>query len=351
MWLITQWYEPKKTSFRMSLFYFSAAASGAFSGLLAAAISQMNGLGGQSGWRWIFIIEGIASIAVGIGCFFLLPDAPSLSRWLQPGEVRFLNLIHQATRGSSRDHLAEKQEKKSIDWHSIRQVLLDGKIYLQAFAYSSNTVPNYGLKFTMPQIIRNMGFTSTNAQLLTAPPYILGALSAIGVSALSDRAKRRAPYILGPQVLLIVAYSVLCAKAPEIANNVATCYTMVIFACVGIYPIIPGKTQFEEYECIILLIRLLGVSAWTINNLAGAEKRNVGASYLITLVSQNPIAYIAWTYDTDREFPGELWRLARKLHFLRARVSYISHGLWYVSGLGGRWSVFDIASRLDVPQA
>ncbi|KAF9894341.1 hypothetical protein FE257_007844 [Aspergillus nanangensis] len=79
MWLITQWYEPRKTSFCMSLFYFSAAASGAFSGLLAAAISQMDGLGGQSGWRWIFIIEGIASVLLGATCFFLLPDSPSLS--------------------------------------------------------------------------------------------------------------------------------------------------------------------------------------------------------------------------------------------------------------------------------
>lgn len=96
-----------------------------------------------------------------------------------------------------------------------------------------------------------MSFTSTTAQLLTAPPYSLRAISAIGLSALSDRAKRRAPYILGPQVLLIVAYSVLCAKAPQIANNVATCYTMVIFACAGIYPIIAGKPQLEEYERLI----------------------------------------------------------------------------------------------------
>lgn len=53
MWLISQWYEPKRTGFRMSLFYFSSAASGAFSGLLAAGIAQMDGLGGLEGWRWM----------------------------------------------------------------------------------------------------------------------------------------------------------------------------------------------------------------------------------------------------------------------------------------------------------
>jgi hypothetical protein len=45
VWLVTQWYEPKRTGLRMSLFYFSSAASGAISGLLAAAIAQMDGLG------------------------------------------------------------------------------------------------------------------------------------------------------------------------------------------------------------------------------------------------------------------------------------------------------------------
>lgn len=225
----------------MSMFYFSSAASGAFSGLLAAGIAQMDGLGGLGGWRWIFIMEGIVSVLIGISCFFLLPDTPSLSgRWLKPGEIKFLNLIHQATRGSTLGQLADAEQNKQTFWQTFRQVALDGKIYLQVLVYTSNSVPNYAFKFTMPQIIRNMGFTSTNAQLLTAPPYLLGAITAVVVSALGDRFSMRSPFILGPQSLVIVAYSVLFVKAANIADNIPVCYAMVTIACMGIYPIIPG---------------------------------------------------------------------------------------------------------------
>ncbi|KAF9894342.1 hypothetical protein FE257_007845 [Aspergillus nanangensis] len=117
----------------------------------------------------------------------------------------------------------------------------------------------------MPQIIYNMGYTATTAQLLTAPPYLMGAFAAIVVSHFSDRGKKRSPYIVGPQVVLVVAYSVLVAKAADFASNVALCYVMVVIACMAVYPIVPG------------------VSAWTINNLAGPEKRNMGSGYLITL--------------------------------------------------------------------
>jgi hypothetical protein len=189
-----------------------------------------------------FIIEGLVSLVIGVSCFWILPDTPTLStRWLQPGEIRFLNLIHQATRGSSRDELAKKQvDRKTAQknfFSTLWMVMKDSHIYLQAMVYMSNTVPNYGLKFTMPQIIRNMGFTSTNAQLLTAPPYLAGAITAVVVAGFADKSRFRFPFILGPQFLLIVAYSVLFVKADKIESNVALCYVMVILACMGVYPI------------------------------------------------------------------------------------------------------------------
>ncbi|USW55779.1 Putative MFS transporter superfamily [Septoria linicola] len=83
----------------MAMFYPSSAASGAFSGLLAAGIAQMRGLGGYEGWRWIFILEGILSVLLGASCFFLLPDSPTRSKWLTREETKFLELSHIAYRG------------------------------------------------------------------------------------------------------------------------------------------------------------------------------------------------------------------------------------------------------------
>jgi MFS family permease len=56
MYILSQWYPPHRTQFRVAMMYGAAAMSGAFSGLLAAAIAEMRGLGGLLGWQWIFIL-------------------------------------------------------------------------------------------------------------------------------------------------------------------------------------------------------------------------------------------------------------------------------------------------------
>jgi MFS family permease len=295
IYLVGQWYPPNRTQFRMALFYCASATSGAFSGLLAAAIAKMNGMWAQhllpeyswhsivgivglEGWRWIFILEGIATVAMGVGVFFLLPDSPdhAAGRWLTYNEAKFLRLTNIVTRGLKRERRVNADGKKErVKWGVIGQVAKDWQIYLQAMIFASNAVPNYGLKFTMPQILKNsksttkslpwlvlttipVGFTNTTAQLMTAPPYACGAVSALVSSLLADRYTWRMPFIASAQALLIVAYAILFAKAEAIKDNVALCYFAVHIACIGIYPILPG------------------CNAWTINNLAGPEKRAVG---------------------------------------------------------------------------
>lgn len=164
IYLVGQWYPPDRTQFRMALFYCASAASGAFSGLLAAAIAKMNGpypkpshytvlidtgVGGYEGWRWIFILEGLATVLMGVAVFWLLPDSPSHAegRWLTADEARFLRLNNLMTRGVKKERGVNADGKKEgIRWGIMGQVAKDWQIYLQAMIFASNAVPNYGLK-------------------------------------------------------------------------------------------------------------------------------------------------------------------------------------------------------------
>lgn len=93
MFLCSQWYRPHELAFRLSLFMAVSAVSGIASGLLAAAISKMDGICGYENWRWLFIVEGGATVAVGLGTWFLLVDSPAHStKWLRPEEVRYLEI-------------------------------------------------------------------------------------------------------------------------------------------------------------------------------------------------------------------------------------------------------------------
>ncbi|SMY21593.1 unnamed protein product [Zymoseptoria tritici ST99CH_1A5] len=256
--IISRWYLPHESQTRIAVFFTASAFAGALSGLLVYGIVRMDGVGGYEGWRWIFILESIASVVAGLACFPLLIDAPALSqRWLAPEEIRYLEV-----RQVARQARQTEDNGKKFDFRVFKSVLLDWKIYCLILAFWSNVTPNYGLKFTMPQIMKNMGYTSANAQLLTIPAYTVGAISAYGFAVLSDRFRWRMPFIVGPQAAVVVAYAILASKAENIKGNIPLCYFAVCLACFGLYPI--GA----------------GVQAWNLGNLAGPTKRAMGIGYM-----------------------------------------------------------------------
>jgi MFS family permease len=74
---ITQWYIRAECGFRMALFFSAATLAGAFGGILARGIAEMNGVGGYSAWSWIFILEGGVSILISITVWRAIHDYPS----------------------------------------------------------------------------------------------------------------------------------------------------------------------------------------------------------------------------------------------------------------------------------
>ncbi|KAK6499165.1 hypothetical protein TWF481_011736 [Arthrobotrys musiformis] len=259
--LVSNWYLPNETQTRIAILYTSAASGGAFSGLLAFGIAKMDGLAGLGGWRWIFIMEGIVTVLLGVICYIFLVESPALSTsWLEPEEIRYLELRQLARRLS----LSSRQESTPTV-RVLLDVLTDWKMVLLIFVNWSQAVPNYALKFTMPQIIKNMGFTSATAQLLTIPPYSCGAISAYGFSVIADRKSWRMPFILVPQLCVIVAFAILFNKAANIKDNIAVCYFAVCLSCFGMYPILPG------------------VNAWNVSNVISPTKRAISIGYLICM--------------------------------------------------------------------
>jgi hypothetical protein len=107
---------------------------------------------------------------MGATVFKLLPDSPehAVGRWLTHDEARFLRLNHIVTRGMMRKRQVNADGKKErVKWGILGQVAKDWQIYLQAMIFASNAVPNYGLKFTMPQILKNSKCRSRNTSSRT----------------------------------------------------------------------------------------------------------------------------------------------------------------------------------------
>lgn len=131
---------PRDLATRIAVFYCASSLSGAFSGLLAAGIAKMDGVGGYEGWRWIFILEGLVTVILGVMCFFCLIDSPRLSgKWLAPDEIRYLELQHFIKDGGQ-----FKEERKGASWKDIRAILLNWRMYLLAYILLCQSACSYG---------------------------------------------------------------------------------------------------------------------------------------------------------------------------------------------------------------
>ncbi|RYP22034.1 hypothetical protein DL765_001940 [Monosporascus sp. GIB2] len=257
IYLCSYWYMPKDLSTRISYFYCASALSGAFSGLLAAAIAQMDGVGGLEGWRWIFIIEGLATVALGIACFFLLIDTPALSmRWLEPEEIRYLELSMFIKQGG------KFREESGVRWRDLKMVLMNWRVYVQSYFLLCQSALSYGTKFTLPTITKAMGFSTTDAQLTSAPPYVAGAVSAIVFARLSDRFFWRMPFVAISLMIVTIAYAILLSLQGALEAKRGLAYFSVVFAVVGIYPI------------------QAAAASWNANNIAPASRRAVGIALM-----------------------------------------------------------------------
>lgn len=121
---ITMWYRRHECGLRMAIFFSAATAAGAFGGLLARGITEMDGVGGQAGWSWIFILEGLLTFIVAITAFFVMNDYPATAKFLSPGEREEVARRLEQDRSS----LADEFDLKYF-WHAIK----DWKIWVHMF--------------------------------------------------------------------------------------------------------------------------------------------------------------------------------------------------------------------------
>lgn len=151
--------------------------------------------------------------------------------------------------------------------------------------YWGITCPLYGISFFLPSIIKDLGYTSSTAQLLTVPIYITAAVVAIGAAWLSDRRKQRSPFLLFFMSLIAIGFIIVIASSGRGVPGVV--YLGVFIAVVGMF-------YFFRLICVYLSSNVILLSpgiypafpgnvTWIAVNLAGDYKRAAGMALHIGL--------------------------------------------------------------------
>ncbi|KIW11866.1 hypothetical protein PV08_09139 [Exophiala spinifera] len=207
VYLISTWYSRYDLQKRYSFFYLIGSLASACSGILAYGLMQMDGLANYSGWRWIFIMEGIITCVLAIICYFFLvdfPDRAAKTAWgfLSERECQFI--IRRIAKDRDDAQLEPFNLKK---WASSG---LDLKIWGFALIFFSITTQAYAIAYFLPIILnRNMGFSIGASQCLVAPPYAFAGILMIACGWFGDRFRMRGPILVFNALICFVGLPIM----------------------------------------------------------------------------------------------------------------------------------------------
>ncbi|KAK1980079.1 major facilitator superfamily transporter [Colletotrichum cereale] len=214
LYLLSCWYTRAELGKRFAIFYTAAVLSGAFGGLLAGAITaNLHDAHGIAGWRWLFIVEGVATVGVALVAFFR-----------QLASIRII-ADGIASGGQNRKRLSH--------WNAFVAAVSDPRTYAFILLFMLD-VGAGTISYFIPTITLTLGYDTVTAQYMTVPIYAVASVCLNIVAWSSDRHVERRWHVAAP-LALGFACSVVCAavQAPVVR------YVMICFVAAGIWSALP----------------------------------------------------------------------------------------------------------------
>ena len=170
LYILSIFYTRSEIATRISILFTANICGTAFAGLIAIGVFEMSGTAGLSGWRWLFIIQGIITFFISVGSAFVLPNEPQNTWWLTP---------EQKTLAQSRMEEDTVQLKANTStWAGLKDALKDKNlwvlIFMQHLHMSASNFKNF-----FPTIVGTLGFSRNTTLALTCPPYLVSGVISI----------------------------------------------------------------------------------------------------------------------------------------------------------------------------
>ncbi|KAI4592801.1 hypothetical protein KJ359_010434 [Pestalotiopsis sp. 9143b] len=219
--LFSGWYTRAELGLRLGIFFCAAMLSGAFGGLFAAGIAAAFQGNAIASWRWLFIIEGAATVVFACATAFVIPDWPATTRWLTEEEkaLGVVRLIEDAG----------EEESEIKTWDAFKMASKDFRVWLciinQMCLQAVASLTNF-----LPTLVKNFGFSTIHTLLLTAPPYLFTACFCLFNTWYSDKTSKRSPHIVYPTLVAITGIIITIAT-----TNVGARYFALFLMLPGTY--------------------------------------------------------------------------------------------------------------------
>jgi ACS family tartrate transporter-like MFS transporter len=187
---LTYWFPAAERARAVARFMTASSVALVLGSPLSGAILRgMDGWAGLRGWQWLFLLEGIPSIVIGLVVLVYLTDRPEVARWLTAAERAWLT---ERLRRDAKEH-------GTGHGHTLRQALVSGRVWLLTLPYFCIAICAYGLTLWLPEILKSTSqLNEFQIGLVAAIPYLVAVIAMVLVGAHSDRTGERRWHVAGP---------------------------------------------------------------------------------------------------------------------------------------------------------
>jgi MFS transporter, ACS family, tartrate transporter len=194
---LTYWFPHKYLARNVALFMTATALAGVVGGPVSGALLEMQGMRGLFGWQWLFLLEGIPAVLLGIAVFLYLPERPENSAWLRHDEKDWL-----------RERLAqEHREKADAAEQGLLKAVQSGRVWVLCLIYFSLVVSMYGITLWMPLMLKSItGFSNFLVGIVSIFPYLAAAVFMVIIGIASDRTGERRLHMAGSLILAAIGF-------------------------------------------------------------------------------------------------------------------------------------------------
>ena len=219
---LTKWFPERYRARAVGGYIVAGSFSAVLGGPISTAIiTYVHGPLGMQGWQWMFLLEGIPAMLLGLLTLRLLTERPADATWLEPAQQAWL----EATLAQERAALGEAKQPL------LRQVATDIRVWSLACLFGCALVGVYGLFLWLPQIVKSLGNLSIiQIGFLSAVPPLMGVLGTVLISRSSDRTGDRKKHLA-----FVYAMSALAITGSAFAPNPVIAYLLLCVTGLFIY--------------------------------------------------------------------------------------------------------------------
>jgi len=227
-----RWFPEAARARTVAAFMTAGPISGVIGGPISGAILQMGNAGRLQGWQWLFLMEGVPAIVLGVVVYIYLSDRPSDAAWLTAA---------QSARLVSRIDDESKLYAGSAVPPSALAAFTSPTVWILSFIYLGLNFCSYGMSFWVPSLIRSLsGISDFLVGALTAVPYFAAAIAMVASGLHSDRTGERRWHVAAPAFAGAVAFTVASSTTSLVPMIFAVGFAVVcVNAMIGPYWAMP----------------------------------------------------------------------------------------------------------------